>query len=158
VDLNRLNGSRSRSQVKTLRFDVTPNSFFPILVFNSELRGLEPGSIALTPQSFANLPAALNASYRQLIVESTAWGESFELVVRDNKTGFVFFNIEGHQSNYWANQHLLGISNGRILLSKEFAAVLGRPSEAGSAVGEITIAATMRPIEITEVINGEARS
>jgi glucose/arabinose dehydrogenase len=158
LDLNRLNGRRSRPEVSTLAFQVTPNSFFTVLVFNGELRGLERGSMALIPQSFPSLPAALNASYRQLIVETTAWGEPFELVVRDSKTGFVFFNIEGHQSNYWANQHLLGISSGRLLLSKEFAAALGRPSEAGSAVGEISIVATMRPIEITEVVDGEARS
>src|SRR5258705_3983459 len=145
VDLNRLNGGPSKSQMNILRFDATPNSFFTILVFNGELRGLEPGSMTLIPRSFANLPAALNTSYRQLIVESTSWGEPFELVVRDGKTGFVFFNIEGHQSDYRANQDLLGISNGKLLLSKEFAATLGRPREAGSDVGEITIVATMRP-------------
>ena len=158
VDLNRLNGGRSRSQMNTLRFDATPNSFFTILVFNGELRGLEPGSMTLIPQSPADLPAVLKASYRQLVVESTSWGEPFELVVRDGKTGFVFFNIEGHQFGYAANQHLLGINNGRLLLSKEFATLLRRPAEAGSVVGKISITANMRPIEVTEVINGEARS
>ena len=158
VDLNRLNGGKSGSQLNTLRFDVTPNSFFTILVFNGDLRGLESGSMTLIPQSVANLPAALNASYRQLIVESTSWGEPFELVVRDEKTGFVFFNIEGHQYDYAANEHLLGINKGRLLLSKEFATILGRPSEAGSVIGNISITATMRPIEITQVVNGEARS
>jgi glucose/arabinose dehydrogenase len=162
VDLNRLNGGRSGSQMTTLRFDAAPNSFFTILVFNNDLRGLEPGSMSLSPQSFAKLPAGLpiglNASYHQLMIESTSWGEAFELVVRDEKTGFVFFNIEGQQPDYWADKHLLGISNGRLLLSKEFAAMLGRPSEAGSAVGEITIIANMRAIEITQVVNGEATS
>ena len=162
VDLHRLNGGRSQSQMSTLRFDVAPNSFFTILVFNNDLRGLEPGSMSLIPQSFAKLPAGLpvglNASYRQLMIESTSWGESFELVVRDEKTGFVFFNIEGHQFDYAANEHLLRINKGRLLLSKEFATMLGRPSEAGSVVGKISITANMRAIEITQVVNGEATS
>ena len=140
VDLKGLNGGRSRSQMNAFRFEATPNSFFTILVFNGELRGLEPGSMTLIPQSGANppvgLPTGLNASYHQLVVESTSWGESFELVVRDGRTGFVFFNIEGHQYGYAANQHLLGINKGRLLLSKEFATMLRRPSEAGSVVGK----------------------
>ena len=135
VDLGRLNGSRSRSPVHPLRFDVAPNSFFTILVFNNDLRGLESGSMALIPQSFAKLPAALNASYQQLIVESTSWGEPYELIVRDQKTGFVFFNIEGHEFEYLATDHSLAINKGRLLLSKEFAAKLGRPAEVGT-VGE----------------------
>src|SRR6185295_971359 len=122
------------------------------------LRGLEPSSMTLIPQSEANVPAGLKASYHQLVVESTAWGEPFELVVRDEKTGFVFFNIEGYQYGYAANQHLLAINNGRLLLSKEFATMLRRPLETGSVVGKISITANMRPIEITEVVNGEARS
>ncbi len=158
VDLNRLNGGRARAKVKTLRFDVAPNSFFTILVFNNDLRGLESGSMALTPRGSASLPAALSASYQQLMVESTAWGEPFELVVRDQKTGFVFFNIEGHQYDYAANEHVLGVSKGRLLLSKEFAAALGRPSETGSEIGTISITANMRAIEITQVVNGEAAS
>src|SRR6185369_2755448 len=100
LDLNRLNGGKSRSQLHRLRFDAAPNSFFTILVFNGELRGLEPGSMALAPQSSVTLPAPLNASLRQLVVESTAWGEPFELVVRDQKTGFIFFNVEGPQYDY----------------------------------------------------------
>lgn len=159
VDLNQLSGRRSsRSQMNTLRFDAAPNSFFTVIIFDDELRGLEPGSMKLIPQSEANLPAALNTSYRQLIVESTSWGEPFELVVRDEKSGFVFFNIEGHQYDYAPNEQLLSINKGRLLLSKEFAVVLGRPSQAGSAVGKISITANLRPIEITQVVNGEARS
>ena len=158
VDLDRLNGGRSGKQAKTLRFDVAPNSFFTILVFNNDLRGLESGSMALVPQSFAKLPAALNASYQQLIIESTSWGEPYELVVRDQKTGFVFFNIEGHEYEYVANEHSLSVNKGRLLLSKEFAAKLGRPAEAGSVVGKIAITANMSAIEITQVVNGEATS
>src|SRR6185295_2934823 len=150
IDLNR--------KKTTLRFDTTPNSFFTILVFNDELRGLERGSMTLIPQAEANLPAALSASYHQLTIDSTAWGEPFELVVRDAKTGFVFFNIEGHQYDYAPNQKSLAINKGRLLLSKEFAAALGRPSATGSVVGSISISANMRPIEITQVVNGEPAS
>ncbi|HEV7747791.1 MAG TPA: Calx-beta domain-containing protein [Pyrinomonadaceae bacterium] len=158
IDLNRMSGGRSKFRDTTLRFDATPNSFFTILVFNDELRGLQRGSMTLIPQAEAKLPAALSASYHQLTVDSTAWGEPFELVVRDAKTGFVFFNVEGHQYDYAPNQKSLGINNGRLLLSKEFAAALGRPSATGSVVGSISITANMRPIEITQVVNGEPTS
>ena len=162
VDLKQLSGGKSKTQTSKLRFDVTPNSFFTVMVFNNDLRGLEPGTMALIPQSVANLPvglpAELKASYSQLVIESTAWGEDFELVVRDQKTGFVFFNIEGHQFDYAANDHSLGINHGRLLLSKQFAAALGRPSAAGSEVGKISVTANMRQIEITQVVNGEPTS
>jgi hypothetical protein len=58
-----------------LRFGLVPNSFFTILVFNDELRGVEPGTVGIIPQNAANLPAALNASYNQLVIESLAFGE-----------------------------------------------------------------------------------
>ena len=66
IDLPRLNGIGSTSQMNSLRFAVAPNSFFTILVFNKDLRGPDPGSMALIPQSPAVLPAALGASSNQL--------------------------------------------------------------------------------------------
>ena len=52
LDLNRLNGiSTATRKRQQLRFVVAANSFLPILVFNDLLRGLEPGSMALIPQS-----------------------------------------------------------------------------------------------------------
>ena len=75
----------------------------------------------------------------------------------DAKTGFTFFNTEGHQYDYDANAQLLTITAGRLLISKEFANALGRPSEAGSVVGGISIGANMQPIEITQVANGQAK-
>jgi glucose/arabinose dehydrogenase len=158
VDLNRLNGGRSQSQLTSLHFQVAPDSFFTILVFNGDLRGSERGSMGLIPQDSAILPAALNASFNQLVIERIDWTEPFEFIVRDGKTGFVFFNIEGNLDDYDPKAQLLSIKDGRLLLSKEFAITLGRPSEAGSVVGKISIAATMRPIEITQVVNGEATS
>src|SRR5437667_4448187 len=156
VDLNRLNGVNSATAKReTLRFAVAANSFFPVLVVNDVLRGAEPGSIALIPQNSATLPAALSASLNQLVVEKLPSGEAFDLAVRDGKTGFAFFNIEGHQYDYDAGAQSLSITDGRLLISKEFANALGRPSDAGRVVGKISIGAAMQPIEITHLVNGE---
>ena len=106
----------------TLQFAVAANSFFPILVFNELLRGPEPGSMALIPAgvnaSGYSLPAALGASLKQLAIEKLSSGEAFDLAVRDGKTGFTFFNIEGHQYDYDANGQLLSITGGRLLISQ----------------------------------------
>jgi hypothetical protein len=161
LDLNRLNGSRSRvKQTKPgeLRFDVEPNSFFTVLVFNDELRGPLPSSMKIIPQNSATLPAKLNAAYNQLVVENTSWGGDFDLVVRDGATGFVFFNIEGQQFDFEPAGDQLNIQTGRLLISREFASELGRPSDAGAVIGKITISANMRPIEITQFVNGEVKS
>ena len=158
IDLNKLNGTGSRAQTSTLRFGVVPDSFFKVLVFNGELRGPLPSTMDLIPQDSPALPAKLDASFHQLVLESSFSDEPYELVVRDGKTGFVFFNIEGHQFEYNPKEHLLDIQTGRLLISNEFAAELGRPSQAGSVVGTISITATMRSIETTELVNGEATS
>ena len=78
--------------------------------------------------------------------------------MRDGKTGFVFFNIEGHLYDYDAAAHLLSIKGGRLLISEELANKLGRPADAGVVVGEISISTTMYPIEVTTVVNGAAQS
>ena len=161
LDLNRLNGTRSRSKFPVssdLRFEVERNAFFTVVVFNNELRGALPSSMKLIPQNSAALPSKLNSSYQQLVIEKTQYGDPFEFVIRDEKTGFVFFNIEGHQFDYQANNRSLNIQTGRVLVSREFAAELGRSTEADSIVGNISISATMRPIEITEVVDGEVVS
>jgi hypothetical protein len=86
LDLNGFNGSNSLvARPVTLQFTVAANSFFPILVFNDALRGLEPGSMTLIPlrasssfgegterqvaPGYTNLPAALAASLKRLVVE-----------------------------------------------------------------------------------------
>ena len=159
LNLNRINGSGVKDPVTSvLRFDVERDSFFTVLVFNNELRGPLPGSMALIPKNSAALPAKLNASFQQLVVENVPWGEQFDLVVRDAKTGFVFFNIEGEQFDYNSIGRSLNIQMGRLLMSQEFAVELGRPSDAGLVVGQISISATMRPIEITQVVDGEVTS
>ena len=159
LDMNRLNGSGAKeSKSSELRFDVEKNSFFTVVVFNDELRGPLPGSMALIPQDSPVLPVKLNASYRQLVVENLPLGGPFEFAVRDGKTGFTFFNIEGHQYEFEPEQNLLGVKEGRVLISKEFATELGRPSDAGAIIGLISISANMRPIEVIKIADGEITS
>src|SRR5664279_3286470 len=99
LDLHQLDGTASgtpKSKRDTLRFQVGPDSFFTILVFNDVLRGPLPSSMGLIPQNTANLPAPFNASLHQLVLEKRQPDEPYDLVVRESKCGFVFFNIEGH--------------------------------------------------------------
>ncbi len=162
LDLNGLNGSdRLITRPVTLTFAAAANSFFPILVFNNLLRGPEPGSMALVPQVRANplLPPALIASLKQLVIEKLPSEAAFDLAVRDAKTGFTFFNIEGAQYDYDAKSQLLSITGGRLIVSKELAGSLGRPSNAGAVVGQISVGAAMQPIEITRLdANGDVKS
>jgi hypothetical protein len=161
LDLNRLNGvagGAAEAKLDSLRFEVNPNSFFTILVFDNVLRGPEPGSMELIWGNSATLPELLNASANQLVVEKIASDAPFDIVVRDGKTGFVFFNIEGNLYEYNAAARSLQIKDGRVLISGEFANRLGRPADAGVSVGKIGIEATMSAIEVTTVVNGAAQS
>jgi hypothetical protein len=165
LDLNGLNGSNSLvARLVTLRFAAAPNSFFPVLVFNDLLRGVQPGSMALIPATgvgaagYSNLPAPLSSSLKRLTVEKLPSGQGFDLTVRDSNTGFTFFNIEGHQYSYDATAQSFSITGGRLLISKQFAGTLGIPSEAGSLAGTISIGAAMQPIEITHLANGQPQS
>ena len=170
LDLNGLNGSNSLvARPVTLQFVIGANSFFPILVFNDLLRGPEPGLMALIPQNsvaggadpgrVGYLPLQLGASLKQLVVAKLSSDQRYDLSVRDANTGFIFFNIEGHQYNYDAAAKSLSITNGRLLVSKEFANALGRPLDAGAIVGKISVGAAMQPIEITQLDeNGDVKS
>jgi hypothetical protein len=169
LDLNGLNGSSSLvARPVTLHFAAAANSFFPVLVFNDLLRGLQPGSMALALQNsssadarapgYGNLPSALRSSLKRLTVEKLPSGQGFDLAVRDSNTGFTFFNIEGHQYNYDAAGQSFIITGGRLLISKQFASTLGIPSETGALAGTISIGAAMRPIQIDQVVRGETKS
>ena len=159
LDLNRLNGiSPALASTVRVQFAVAANSFFPILVFNDVLRGLAPGSMALVPQNVPALPGTLGESVNRLIVEKLPSGQGFDLAVRDAETGLAFFDIEGHQYDYDASAQLLTITEGRLLISKEFAGALGRPSDVGSMVGKISVGAAMQPIEVTQLANGQLKS
>jgi hypothetical protein len=173
LDLNRLNASTLQrfNDLTALHFATGANSFFPVLVFNNQLRGPIPGSMALIPQTSVagigdagvnapsySLPAALGASLKQLAVEKLPSGQGTDLAVRDSNTGFTFFNIQGHQYDYDPAAQSLAITNGKVVVSKEFAQALGRPSDAGAVVGTISIGAVMESIEITQVANGQPQS
>jgi hypothetical protein len=162
VDLNGLNRSNSLvARPVTLQFSAAANSFFPIVVFNDLLRAVEPGSMALIPSRDGGIPALpvqLGASVRQLVIEKLPSNQSFSLAVRDSKTGFTFFDVAGGDYDYNANARSLGIAGGRLLISKQFANALGRPSDAGSMVGKISVGAAMQPIEITQLVNGKPQS
>jgi hypothetical protein len=160
LDLNRLNGiGRSKvSKTTELRFGVDTESYFSIIVFNGELRGTLPSSMRIIPQDSAKLPAKLQESYEHLVVESMPIGSPYEFTVRDGRTGFVFFNVEGHQIEYFADDRELAIQMGRLLISDEFAADLGRTSDAGTLIGQISIRANLRATEVTEVVDGEIQS
>ena len=159
LDLNRLNGIGSAAQnIQQLNFAVGANSFFPVLVFNDQLRGPLPGSMALVPQNVPALPGALGASLNRLAVEKLPSSQESDLVLRDSNTGFTFFNIQGNQYNYEAAAQSLAITDGRLLVSKEFATALGRPSDAGSMAGTISVGAAMQPIQIDQLVNGETKS
>src|SRR5439155_2268542 len=168
LDLNRFNAISSvPARATTLGFAAAANSFFTILVFNDLLRSPEPGSMALALQSSSpagvnaagySLPAALSSSLNQLVIEKLPADAAFDLAVRDGKTGFTFFNIEGHQYDYDPNAQSLSITGGNLLVSQEFANALGRPSDASATVGKISIGTTMQPIEIRKILNGEIQS
>ncbi len=169
LDLNGLNGSSSLvARPVTLHFAAAPNSFFPVLVFNDLLRGIQPGSMALALQNsssagvnapgYSNLPAALRSSLKRLTVEKLPSGQGFDLAVRDSNTGFTFFNVEGHQYDYDPAAKSLAITGGRLLTSREFANALGRPSDASAVAGTISVGAAMQPIHIDQIVRGETKS
>ncbi len=162
LDVSRLNGAGARpaaaGQNLQAHFAVGANSFFPVLVFNDQLRGPVPGSMALIPQNVPALPSALGASLKQLAVEKLPSGQGFDLAVRDSNTGFTFFNIEGHQYDYNPAAQSLAITNGKLLISKELANAMDRPADAGAIAGTISIGAVMQPIQVDQLVNGETKS
>src|ERR1051325_8657590 len=161
LDVNRLNAGTSTTQEsrrQTLRFQVGPSSFFTILVFDNVLRGPRVGSIGLIPEDIASFPEALQASANQLIVEKTPSDEAFDLVVRDGKTGFVFFDIAGHQYEYDAATHAFGVKDGKVLVSADLAKKLGRSSDTGLDIGRVSIMTATYPIEVTTLVNGTVQS
>ena len=156
LNLGRLNGSRGReSRPSSIEFEIERTSFFKTIVFNGEFRGMLPSTMDLAPRTEAMLPTRLQASYQDLVLESLPFGEHYELAIRDSKTGFTFFNVEGQEYDYNPETRTLKILLGRVLLSNEFAAEIERPSDAGALIGQISVTGTMRSIEITHVTAGD---
>ncbi len=156
LDINRLNGIRSKAQIQQLRFNVAPDSFLTSIAFNGEFRGLQSGSLTILPQeASAKAPAYLKNS---LILESIPWGEAYELTIRDEQTGLLLFNIESHEFDYAGDKHSLVVKGGKLLLGKDLAEKLGRPADEGAIVGTLSLSANMTAIEITQLVNGETQS
>ena len=158
LDLNKLNGTKAGGQNTALNFALETNAFFKTLIFNDEFRGTLPSSMKIIAQNSAALPASLSSSGTQMVLESVEWGGQYDLVIRDETSGFIFFNVEGHQFEYDPNERLLSISGGRLLISNEFATELKRPASAGLTVGTVSVYATLRPIEVAKIVGGETTS
>jgi hypothetical protein len=160
LDLNKLNGTNvdtKDSRSAQIYLDAAADSFFSIKVFNGELRGPMPGTLPLAAKNSADIPLRFGNSLGQLSLEKVTWGD-YELMIRDAKSGFTFFNIEGHTFDYDPTARAFSIGNGRLLLSKEFADGLGRPKDAGSTVGTFTLTSSMKQIEVAEIVDGEVAS
>ncbi len=162
LELNRLNGTDAGvndAKRDKLEFQIGPSSFFTVFVFNDVFRdGPETGTMELIPQNIAALPALLEASLGHLVLEKLPRESSFDLAVRDGRTGFVFFNIAGNLYEYERAAQRLTIKEGRLLISEEFAQSLGRSAEAGSVAGGVSLVASVSVIGSTTFGDGEPQS
>lgn len=153
VNMSRLNGD---ARTSVLRFDAEQNSPLTVIVTDNQLRGPLPSSMRIVSQNPFELPVKMNSSSDVLAVEVMPFGEHYELAVRDQRTGYTFFYIEGHQYNYNADSRQFTISQGRLILSNEYANDLGRPNDAGSIVGEFSASTGMKTIDT--LIDGKSQS
>jgi len=149
--------SKDETTRETVRFGLVPDSFFTILVSNDLLRGPLPGEVGLISQNAADLPPPLSASLHQLIVAKTQ-GTTFDLVLRDKKSGFVFFNLVGHHYDYDAETHSFTINDASLLISDEFARQFGHSSTSQKVAGTLFVRASTSPIEVRTFANGELQS
>lgn len=155
IDTNKLNGVEARPQNTASSFTVG-EAMFTIITFDGEMRATLPSAMEIAAET--DLPATLEESRSDLVIEAMMPGSPYELVLRNAATGFTFFNIEGHQFDYIPASHSLRIFGGRLLVSDDYAAQLGRPKLSGSTVGTIEMNATMRVLEITQIEGGKAIS
>lgn len=146
-------GALKSGETIPMRFDVDQDSFFTVLVMNEMLRGPIPSSMNIDPTD-SKLPASMGA---QLSIESLAPTEPYELAVRDPKTGFTYFYVEGHLYDYNPQDETMYVQMGRLILSREYAEKLGRPSDAMSTAGQISISAKMRSIEVSTIVDGDVK-
>jgi hypothetical protein len=157
LNISRLEGRKNTRTRATqdLRLTADRDSFFTYVIFNDEVRGPLPSSMRVTLDDMTSLPAKLAPSSGQFLVEHLEFGNHYDLVVRDAHSGFVYFNVEGYEYDFEPVTDTLMIRGGRMLLSTEFAKELGRGAEAGTVVGELNIAARMRPVEVQVIQEGE---
>lgn len=159
INLERLNAadSRSRTSNADIRFELESNAFYTIMVFNGELRAALPSAVGIDAGDSA-VSRSVFGTPGDLVIESLPWGGDFEFVVRDRQSDFTYFNIDGPEVEYNSEDRKYRIVSGRLLVSDEYAKQLGRGTPAGTVAGEISMSATMFPIEITTVENGAITS
>ncbi|MCU0238988.1 MAG: hypothetical protein MUC29_06065, partial [Pyrinomonadaceae bacterium] len=155
--LNGVGSKQNKEDLKAIRFSAKENSFFTIIVFNGELRGALPSSMEIIPNDLGEVPANLGSSVQKFVVESLPFGEHYDLVVRDQESGLIAFNVDGYEVSYNPQNKIMSIEGGRLLISSEFANKLGRPSDTGRIVGNISINVKMRAIEISQIVDGESQ-
>ena len=162
LDLNRLNGiSFAPVRPATLQFTVAANSFFTILVFNDLLRGPDSGSMALMPssQAVSGLPVSLAGSLNQLVIEKLASSEGSIWPCATARQASRSSMSKEASTTMTQTQSYSASPKARLLVSKEFAESLGRSADAGVVAGEISIGATMQPIETMQLDqNGDVKS
>jgi hypothetical protein len=161
LDLGRLNGARSglrNSKHSSLTFDAEKKLVLSGARFQWRVPQSASGFNSSDATRRCNSSVEMSSSYRQLVMENNSWGEPYDLIIRDSKSGYVFFNIEGQEFEYDADQHVLNVKGGRLLLSKQFSSDLGRPYDAGMVVGEVSVSAAMRPTEVVQYVDGEVKS
>ncbi len=145
--------AQSQGQSGTLQKMIVQNGSVTMDLDLNRLNG-----IASTPQTTVRLQFAVaaNSFFSILVLNDLLRGPdhgSMALVPADG------VNVEGDQYGYDANARLLSITGGRLLVSNEFAKALGRASDTGAIAGEISIGATMEPIEINHLDeNGNVKS
>ncbi len=150
VDLGGRTGVRSKGGIAA--YTVSPDSFFTIVARDGELRGPLPSAMKLIRQDGIK---GVGITTDNLLLESMPFGSHYSMVVRNERTGGVVFNVEGEQFELDASRNQFGISTGRLRLSPEFAAELGRPGDAGTVAGELAVSTTVRTIEVVHVTNGQ---
>lgn len=158
VDLNRLSrpsAGKTRSVLTSMRFGIVNDSFFTVMLYNDEVRGPIPSSMEIVPEQSAALPSRTRSISRNLMFERTEVGAPHELAVRDTNSGLLLFYVEGHEYSFEPGRDILDIHSGRLVLSYDYASELGRPSDAGAIVGSVSVRATMKPIEVTEIVDGD---
>lgn len=158
VNMESLYAAKTRQLRNSVSFDVEPDSYFKVLIFDGELRGTLPSSMNIKSTDTASLPGSFASSRDQIVLESLPFGGDYELAIRDQRTGFIFFNIQGQEPSYDPATKMLSVRNGRLILSPEYAAELGRPQAAGTTVGDLSFDVSLRPLEVTRIVNGEVES
>ena len=99
---------------------------------------------------------ALGASLKQLVIEKLSSDQPFDLAVRDVKTGFTFFNVEGHQYDYdpaaSCSRHRRKTTHFKGLCQRTGPT---RDVDAHGQLEGFSVGTAMQPIEITQLANGE---